>query len=290
MANKRAKKRSEVDGSRHKKIRREITSDLEVYDLFEWQRACTSFAPIKYQEYTRKQWFRENQSKLTAGREMVEFVENWVKNLSERRAFEDYTMTALRNFLIGIVRQRQESLGIETGRLNVVKLAGFKTLVKWAENRDELDKGPFAGADEKSSEMFYEATRGRKHKAKYSAPLVDLCKDYELHGENRILLVIGLTNPSTYPFQNVEIELIYGAELSIASVEPYGWAPRDNRIRINFLAATLDSNPYEVEIRVILTIQSEVGEYHLRGKILYDDSVRGEHVENELESVSLVIS
>lgn len=142
MANKRAKKRSEVNGGRHKEIQREITTDLEVYDLFEWQNACTSFAPIKYHECTRKQWFRENQYRLAAAKEIVDFVESWGKSLREQRDFEDYTVTALREFLIGIVRLEQESLGIETGRLNVVKLAGFKTPVKWAENREELIREP----------------------------------------------------------------------------------------------------------------------------------------------------
>lgn len=156
MADKRVKKQHKVASGRHKTILKKIASGLKAYDLSEWKRACTSFAPIKYSEHTRKQWLRENKFRLGSAREIVEFVESWVENLRRKRTFGKYTVTALREFVIGIVRQAQEAQGIEIGRLNVVKHAGFKTLVKWADNRGELEEGPYHGAEKKSPEMVYE--------------------------------------------------------------------------------------------------------------------------------------
>jgi hypothetical protein len=42
--------------------------------------------------------------------------------------------------LIDVVRKVQKKQGMKLGLLNVVKLAGFKTLVKWADNHIEIKK------------------------------------------------------------------------------------------------------------------------------------------------------
>ena len=161
MTDKRIKKLHKVSMGSHKTISKRIDSGLKAYDLSEWQKACMSFAPIKYSEHTRKQWLRENRFRLQSAREIVEFVEGLVEELREKRTFRRYTVTALREYVIGIVRQAQEAQDIEIGRLNVVKHAGFKTLVRWADNREELEEGPYRGAKKKTAKMVYKP-RGRE--------------------------------------------------------------------------------------------------------------------------------
>ncbi|MHA2384885.1 MAG: hypothetical protein ACXAEE_01590, partial [Candidatus Thorarchaeota archaeon] len=90
MTDKRGRKQHKV--GRHKTVSKNIASGLRVYDLSEWQKACTSFAPIKYSEHTRKQWLRENKFRLRSAREIVKFVEGWIESLRGKRTFRKYTV------------------------------------------------------------------------------------------------------------------------------------------------------------------------------------------------------
>ena len=63
----------------------------------------------------------------------------------EMEKFENYTVAAISQEVILVVRKAQQRIKNEKGILNGVKLNGFKTLVKWADNPKELKKGPYKG-------------------------------------------------------------------------------------------------------------------------------------------------
>lgn len=147
---------SELSGSRKKtvlsaalcrRVIKESSKDLDVYDIDEWKKACKSFAPIKYSDYTRKTWLKANAFRLTAAREIVDFMDGWMMNLRQRLKFDDFTVIAIQDCLIEGIRLAMKEQSNQKGILNSVKLSGFRTLIKWADNRGELELGPYKGAE-----------------------------------------------------------------------------------------------------------------------------------------------
>ena len=165
------KKKGKLSKSLFREITGLIQADLEVYDLLSWQKACKSFGPVHYESETRKQWFKNNQFRLEAAREIVEFVESWIKNLRNDERFEEYTVEAIRTGIINAVRIKQKDAGAELGLLNPVKLNGFKTLIKWADNKNLLDEGPYNGARKYRQEKPRRQP-GAHHKSRRRAAMV----------------------------------------------------------------------------------------------------------------------
>jgi len=130
--------RGRLSKSGIRKIAKRIESALKSVRLKEWQKACKGFAPIHYKAQTRKQWLASNIFRLDAAREIVGFVDSWTTKLKQEDSFKPCSITAIRNIIILAVRSRQEKLGMDLGKLNPVKLGGFRTLIKWADNRDLL--------------------------------------------------------------------------------------------------------------------------------------------------------
>ena len=130
-----------------RRVIQDASKDLEVYDVSKWKSACKSFAPIKYSDWTRKSWLKANNFRLDSAREIVDFMDAWMSNLRAKKKFDNYTVSAIRDCLIRGIRVVMRKQNDEMGILNSVKLAGFRTLIKWADNRDELEKGPYNGAE-----------------------------------------------------------------------------------------------------------------------------------------------
>lgn len=85
--------------------------------------------------------------RLESAREIVDFVDRWTNHFRNNEVFEIYTVASIRERVILVIRRAQQKIKSEKGILNSVKLNGFKTLVKWAENPIELEKGPYRGSD-----------------------------------------------------------------------------------------------------------------------------------------------
>ena len=130
-----------------KRVAEESSRDLEVYDVSRWKSACKSFAPIKYSDYTRKSWLKANAFRINSAREIVDFMDAWMSTLRSKKKFDRYTVSAIQDCLIRGIRVVMKKQSDEKGILNSVKLAGFRTLIKWTDNRDELEKGPYNGAE-----------------------------------------------------------------------------------------------------------------------------------------------
>lgn len=140
------KKKAELSASLCRRVIRESSKDLAAYDIDEWKKACKSFAPIKYSEFTRTSWLKANRYRLTAAREIVDFMDAWMNKLRQNPKFEAFTVNAMRDCLIAGIRVVMRRKSDKKGILNSVKLAGFRTLIKWADNRRELELGPYEGA------------------------------------------------------------------------------------------------------------------------------------------------
>ena len=115
--------------------------------MHKWKLACKGFAPIHYVSSTRKLWLEKNRYRIEAAREIVDFVGKWVTYFRKRMNYENYTVATLRQEVILVIRKAQQKIRNEKGILNSVKLNGFKTLVKWADDPKELEKGPYKGSE-----------------------------------------------------------------------------------------------------------------------------------------------
>jgi len=287
------KKKGHFDVNHLSKINKMISPDLEVYDLEDWQKACKAFGPIHYATETRMGYFASNKFRLDAAREIVEFVESWTENLRQRDTFENYTLFAIRAAIIEVVRTAQEKKGMELGKLNAVKLAGFRTFVKWADNKSELKAGPYEGAVKIPPDAERRTTQRKpsrkKAKGKYGPPIVNLGEDYQIMEENRLLLTVTVSNAYLHPYQNIELELDIDSRLSVLSVRPFLWSPRTNRIPIGFIAASLDDKVEKQSIEISMLIREKASEYCIGGKIYYDDTQKGVLVDHDLDPVNIVI-
>ncbi len=282
------KKKGQLSSIDFKRVVDLVAKDLIVYDLSEWQKACKAFGPVHYESETRKEWFAKNRFRLDAAKEITEFVESWVKNLRGNGTYEEYTITAIREGIIEAVRKQQEMGGASLGLLNPVKLNGFKTLVKWAENQELLEEGPYEGAIKIPEGGVKKSTRRpsrRKRKGKYGPPIVNLANDYLLVDENRLQVSIMVGNDYIHPYQNVMLELAIDPRLSVVSVSDYSWSPRTNTIPIGFLEASLEEEMKELVLEIDLIILDRAKEYNLTGCVIYDDCEKGIVSNHDLASV-----
>jgi hypothetical protein len=128
-------------------VRDAVSEDLRIYDMHKWKYACKGFGPIHYVTSTRKQWLKKNRYRIEGAREMVDFVGKWVTHFRNKKEFQKYTVASIGQDVILVVRKAQKKIKTEIGILNSVKLNGFKTLIKWADNPKELKKGPYRGRE-----------------------------------------------------------------------------------------------------------------------------------------------
>ena len=273
-----------------RKILGQVTKDLEVYGLASWKEACRSFAPIKYSEDTRKKWFRENLYRLTAAREIVDFIDSWVKYLRSKPELDNCTVSSLRKCLINGIRDAQQRTNDKHGILNSVKLSGFRTLIKWADNKKELELGPYTGAEEVPEDVEYRPRfRKRRTPAQQLPPTVILVKNYEIAGCDELRIGIAVINEGKYPHQNVELELEIDKKLQVYGVDPFSWSPSANRIRIGFLFAPINSDKSEIEIDLRLRIREASSRYVIGGTIFFDDFEKLERASAKIGEAEILL-
>ena len=138
-------KKSKLSRGLSKIVREAVSEELETYDMHRWKMSCKGFAPVHYVSSTRRQWLEKNHYRIEGAREIVDFLDKWVTHFRNLDKFQKYTVAAVRHEVILVIRKAQMQIKNEKGILNGVKLSGFKTLVKWADNPKELKKGPYKG-------------------------------------------------------------------------------------------------------------------------------------------------
>lgn len=282
----------ELTAKQRNVLRDTIADDLSGQDLSAWQKACKSFGPFNYDETTRKKWFEKNKDRVSTGKKIIRFMDKWAKDLRKQESLENASMTVIRNELIEAIREEQKKQGITTNILNSFKIATFRTLISWAEDPSKLEEGPYGGSEELPPDKMKRrmSKRGRKSTmGKFSPPEVNLVKKYELKGARTLHLEIGIVNKFIHPIQNVELELKLDPKLSVDSVEGYSWLPADNRIRIGFLSASLNAEPKETTIGVNLNIESSAKSFSIDGKLLYDNTDRGNPEAVEMQKGKITI-
>ncbi|MHA1907886.1 MAG: hypothetical protein ACW98Y_11370 [Candidatus Thorarchaeota archaeon] len=292
MSKKREKHKKRLNAPDFEKLKNEIAPDLQVVDFKEWQTACKAFGPVHYNTETRIEWFEKNRSRLDAAKEMVDFLDTRTETLSKDDDFSGYTTSAIRDGIVLVIRNQQERRRMKLGKLNAVKLAGFRTLIKWADDQTELEKGPYKGAakipegaEKRPPRKSKKSRKGSK--GKYRPPNVQLVEDYFLVNDNRILLSISIENSILHPYQNIVLELDIDERLSVVGVKPYPWSPRTNRIPVGFLAASLDDSVSKLTVDVSLHILDPAPEYTIGGLVHYDDTDKGKVASFGLETTSI---
>ena len=124
-------KKAKLSRNLSKIVREAVSKDLETYNMHTWKQACKGFGPIHYVSSTRRMWLEKNRYRIQGAREIVDFVDKWVTHFRNREKFEGYTVAAVRQEVIIVIRKAQQKIRNEMGILNSVKLNGFKTLIKW---------------------------------------------------------------------------------------------------------------------------------------------------------------
>ncbi|MGY5853290.1 MAG: hypothetical protein RTU92_06980 [Candidatus Thorarchaeota archaeon] len=255
-------------------IQREVAPEIQGLDLVSWQTACRAFAPIHSDQFTRKEWFENNRFRLGAAREVVDFVDRWAKELRKSARLETVSMGAIRIGIIEAVRAEQETQDMRLGKLNVVKLSGFRTLIKWADEPERQDE---------PTTPTRSGVRGRKRrKGKFEPPEVELVKQTEIIERGLLRVTISVINNFIHPYQNVEIELKLDPKLSVIATRPFSWFPLEQKIVIGFLEASLDADPNETELFLDLMANENSESYSISGKIIYDDCDKGRTTESKL--------
>ena len=272
-----AKKSTNLSKKQHKIILEEITLDLDVYDLVEWQKACRGFGPVHLDHQSRKEWFESSKWRVPAAKEIVDFIESWKIKFQKDENFSNTLASAIVKGLIDAVRNMQKKKGMQLGLLNVVKLAGFKTLIRWADNPSEI------GARRRVKK------KREPKKQTFEHPKVEFVRDAEIEDEGRLLLTIAVINRGRTPYQNVEVELDLGKYLSVLSVEQFTWSPLHNSISIGFIGASLGNGSKECLVKIHLAMSGKRRKYKIGGKIMYDDYEKGERVEVYFEPVVIEV-
>jgi hypothetical protein len=272
-----AKKKTKLTKKLQTIIFEEVTPDLEVYDLFEWQKACRGFGPVHLEQQTRKEWFVSCKRRLPAAREIVEFIRSWKKNYQKDEKFIDVRVSAIVKGLIEAVRKLQKKKGMNLGLLNVVKLAGFRTLVRWADDPSQIGKKRTPKA------------KGKPKKKTFEKPKIDFVRNAEIEDEGRLLLTIAIINPGLTPYQNVELELDLGKYLSVLNVEQFTWSPLHNSIHIGFIGSSLGNGSKECLLKIHLMMTGTRRQHKIGAKIIYDDYEKRKRVETQLDPVIIEV-
>lgn len=138
-------KKSKLSRKLSKIVQETVAEDLETYDMHKWKLACKGFGPIHYVSSTRKMWLEKNRYRIEGAREIVEFLDKWMTHFRNSEKLENFIVAAIRQEVILVIRKAHKKIKNEKGILNSVKLNGFKTLIKWADNPKELNRGPYKG-------------------------------------------------------------------------------------------------------------------------------------------------
>ena len=274
-----SKKGGVLNKKQKKYIATHIAPALKLYNLKEWQEACVSFAPPHYAKMTRKMWFNENKKRIDPAREIVEFIEGWTQTFKENSDFEDVSKETIREEIIELVRSEEERLYSTRGRVNVVKLSGFKTLIKWADKPSLLNDGPYGGKlSIPDSGRIVRKKSGKEKKnctMKFMPPEIDLSAKPIIRDGGRVNLEIVLINKYNHPYQKVEIEFNFNQNLEVVSISPFGWFPEDKKAIVGFVPASLDDEPTRIEGFLELMTKSNTDRCLLSVIIHFDNTEKG---------------
>lgn len=265
-------KKKKLSKGQIKYIEEFVTKKLESRSLKSWQQACESLAPPNYDNTTRSAWFEENKYRATAGREIVEFVEEACKALQRTAMLSNVLVSEIRSGIVKGIRKAESAQSITKYLLNDVKLAALRTIVGWIDHPYRLDEVN-ATAQERTRQK---SRRGRKaEKGKYRPPELNLIKEWEVIDKTTIRITSLFMNSYLHPYQNVEVEIDVDPKLILTNVSPYSWLPEDSMIRVGYLPAELGIEPSETEFVLDLSVRKWAPSYRFSWKVYCDNCEKG---------------
>ena len=245
-----------------------VVSKLEKINLIPWQEVCKSLAPPHYDNTTRSKWFDENKFRADIGRDVVEFVDKMITVLQEDDNLAKVRVSDIKSAVVKGVRRAEKGQNITKYLLNDVKLATLRTIVGWVDYPERLKGDRSVGKKT--------TRRGRKkEKGKHTPPQIDIVKEWEIVNSDTIRITSAISNNYLHPYQNVELEIDFGANLVVTSVSPFSWLPDEKRIRIGYLEASLGVEHLETVFSVDLTIRERVEKYTISCKVHFDNCDKG---------------
>jgi hypothetical protein len=249
-----------------------VIKKLSRMSLKSWQQACESLAPPNYNKTTRHMWFEENKHRAPIGREIVEFVNEASRALQEKPSLSNVPVSELRSGIVRGIRRVEIAQQITKYLLNDVKLATLKTIVGWVARPDRIVESDVSI----HSPAKRRPRRGRKsEKGKYSPPEVKLVNEWEVLDKATIRITSLLLNKYIHPYQNVEVEIDVDPNLILTSVSPYSWLPEDHLVRIGYLQAELDIEPFETLFTIDLQVKRIAESFSFSWRVHYDNCERG---------------
>jgi hypothetical protein len=276
--------KDELSKSQRHLIATKVFSALKIHDLKEWHRVCKSFAPPHYATTTRKKWAKDNQWRLEIAREIVDFIDSWTETFRNHEKFADVKKSIIRKEIIESVRREQAKQTSLKSNVNEVKLSGFRSLIKWTDNTEMLEEGPYGGKEKLPDKKIVRtlSRRGRKRlKGKFKAPEIDMGTKTIVRKDGRIRLRMAMINNYIHPYQNVKLEVNTDKGLEIVGVSPYEWTPEDQSIHVGFVPASLTAEPLNTEFSIELLTTGTSEEYNLSATIYYDNTDKGKREKTE---------
>jgi len=257
-----------------------VASRLEKVDLIPWQEVCKSLAPPHYDNTTRSKWFEENKFRADTGRDVVEFVDEMISILQEDDSLAKIRVSDIKSAVVKGVRRVEKDQNISQYLLNEVKFATLRTIVGWVDYPERLKGEKLVG--KKSTR------RGRKkEKGKHTPPQIDIVKEWEIVSKDSIRITSAISNNYLHPYQNVELEIDFGANLIVTSVSPFSWLPDEKRIRIGYLEAGLGVENLETAFSVDLTIRERAETYPISCKVHFDNCDKGVQDTSKVSKTSI---
>jgi hypothetical protein len=257
-----------------------VAGRLEKVDLIPWQEVCKSLAPPHYDNITRSKWFDENKFRADIGRDVVEFVDEMISVLQDDDNLAKIRVSDIKSAVVKGVRRAEKDQNITKYLLNDVKFATLRTIVGWVDHPEKL-KGE-RGTGKKTKR------RGRKkEKGKYTPPQIDIVREWEIISNDTIRITSAISNNYLHPYQNVEVEVDFGANLLVTSVSPFSWLPDEKRIRIGYLEAGLGVEHLETVFTIDLTVRKRVETYPISCKVRFDNCDKGVRDVSKVSGTSI---
>ncbi|TXT56617.1 MAG: hypothetical protein BAJATHORv1_20207 [Candidatus Thorarchaeota archaeon] len=273
-----------------KYIRDMLMPEIEKLDLEAWQEACKSFGPFSYKETTRKAWFEKNKEKIPTAKKIIRFHDKHKSVMKKDEKLKEFKLKASTNYMIELIREAQEEAGIVSNRINSVKVATFRTLVKFDKDPSKLEEGPYEGKEELPEDIRVTRTYRRGRKKEKGEPVPpELVLDTGEALVDGILKVSGkIINNFIHPYQNISISFEGSPEIILKKSKDYKVI--DGELTIDFLPTSLKVEPYEKEISLEFKIGKKVKSYNITSTITYDNCDTGLREEEEPQSHRVQVS
>jgi hypothetical protein len=195
---------------------------------------------------TRIEWVKEHKHREKVARFFVEGINNLIEKLVSQN---NDTKGKLKTEIIEQLRAKQQTTGQTTLLINAPRLSQLSTLIHWI-NNPELQ----------NIVSKYKPRTGKKL-PRLNSPIVDLeIKSWRIT-EFSSEIIMNIINKSPFPLQNIEIEIKSEDEdytLGLDKVTGNNVSINNNKVIINFIKASMDTDVHVEQIRIYTNGNTEM--------------------------------